>query len=221
MISQGASGNVAPKYFNSEINPPDACDERFIRSKTALNDMAYEVLKSVDKVIGNIKPCLIKNINMYSRKIDLFADVPSYERALEVAKDAKREAFIDGTSWLKEVKKLNDNGVKQQKEAVEIQYFNISNGVICGVPNEIMCEFAINASKKANNEFLYLGGYTNGCGGYFPTEEEYDKGGFEVYYSLLIYYIYQNRVFPLNRECASILINEVVKNIDDCYKKNN
>lgn len=150
MISQGASGNIAPKYFDSEINPPDACDERFIRSKTA----------------------------------------------------------------------LNDNGIKQQKETVEIQYFNIGNGIICGVPNEIMCEFAINAKQLSNNEFLYLGGYTNGCGGYFPTEEEYDKGGFEVYYSLLIYYIYQNRVFPLNRESASILVNEVVKDIDDCYKNN-
>ena len=52
----------------------------------------------------------------------------------------------------------------------------------------------------------------NGCTGYFPTEDEFDEGGYEVYWSMLIYYIYHKRVFPLNRNSATILIEIVVQN---------
>ena len=219
MLTQGASGNVAPKYFCSNLIPPDACDDRFIRSKTALKDMAEEVYQQVNKVLDTIHPDDIKNITMYAKKIDLIADVPSYDRALTIAKEAKQKAGIDGTNWLTEVQRLLNNKVQQQIERVEIQYFSLDNGCLCGVPNEIMCEFALRAKAYIHNDLFYLGGYTNGCMGYFPTEEEYDKGGYEVYWSMLIFYIYYGRVFPLNRECASQLIDYAVKNAPLPYSK--
>lgn len=99
--------------------------------------------------------------------------------------------------WLAEVLQLQKSGIKTQKETIEIQYFSIGNGCLCGVANEIMCEFALHALELTGNEYFYFGGYTNGCTGYFPTEAEYDKGGFEVYWSMLIYYIYFK-----HRECV-------------------
>lgn len=212
MLTQGASGNIAPRYFNSSITPPDACDERFVRSKNALSDMADIVLKDVDSVLLSLKQKTPKVLSMYSKNITLTSEVPSKEKAFEVADEAKRYCGIDGTAWLKEVDRLLKNNITQQYEEIEVQYFILDNGCFCGVSNEIMCEFALKASSILNNNFFYFGGYTNGCSAYFPTEEEFDKGGFEVYWSLLIFYIYHGRVFPLRRNSATELINFVVKN---------
>ena len=57
-----------------------------------------------------------------------------------------------------------------------------------------------------------MNGYTNGCLLYFPTEEEFDLGGYEVFWSVLIYYPYLDRVWPFRREAASKLIRFMVDN---------
>ena len=42
---------------------------------------------------------------------------------------------------------------------------------------------------------------------------KFDMGGYEVYWSMLIYYSYFNRVFPLMRESATKLLDFVVGNV--------
>ena len=212
MVTQGAAGNVAPKYFKSVTNPPDAADERFIRSNHALEEMAESVLQNTMPVIEALQPKNIDRLSMYVRFLPLTADVPSYERALEVADEAGRFCGIDGTGWLAEVKNLNNGGVHQQTDTTEIQFLAIGEGCLCGVANEIMTEYSLRTAELLQNEFFYFGGYTNGCMGYFPTEEEFDKGGYEVYWSMLVFYMYYGRVFPLRRESASELIAYVAEN---------
>ena len=212
MVTQGAAGNVAPRYFKSAINPPDAADERFIRSDTALEDMAKTVLRDVGPVVASLRPQEIAQLAMYSRQLALAADVPSYSHAMEIADEARQYCGIDGTGWLNQVQRLLRDGIHQQTENVEVQYFSLGNGCLCGVSNEVMVEFALRVSDLLHDNFFYFGGYTNGCTGYFPTEEEFDKGGYEVYWSMLIYYIYHGRVFPLRRDSASELIRFVVEN---------
>ncbi len=220
MVTQGASGNVAPRFFLSETTPVDAADPlRFVRSETALRDMAAEVLRAVEGVLDALVPGPVDKMGMYSAFQTLEADVPSLERALSISEEARREAGIDGVAWLSEVRRLIVAGVQTQTERVEIQYFFINGGCLCGVPNEIMCEFALRASEALRCDTFYLGGYTNGCTGYFPTEEEYDKGGYEVYWSMLIYYIYHGRVASLNRDSASELIREAVRNAPEPIRR--
>ena len=93
---------------------------------------------------------------------------------------------------------------------MEIQYFKIGDWCLCGVPYELMVEFALQTQEKLEDEYFYLNGYTNGCSSYFSTEKEFDSGGYEVYWSLLLYYSYFNRVFPLKRESAKILIDFII-----------
>ena len=45
-----------------------------------------------------------------------------------------------------------------------------------------------------------------------PTEEEFDYGGYEVFWSMLIYYVYIERVYPFRREEASRLIRFAADN---------
>jgi len=212
MLTQGAAGNVAPRYFKSAINPPDAADERFVRSDTALEDMAKTVLCDVKPVVATLRPQKIERLSMYSRQITLTAEVPPYSRAMKIANEARQYCGIDGTDWLKQVQCLLQDDIHQQAEDVEVQYFFLGDGCLCGIANEVMVEFALRVSELLRDNFFYFGGYTNGCTGYFPTEEEFDKGGYEVYWSMLIYYVYHDRVFPLRRNSASELIRFVAEN---------
>lgn len=213
MIIQGAAGNVAPKYFASKETPVDASGANYVRSTSALNDIAQEVLKQSAPIIEKIQLNRDAAIQMYSQHTVLHAQVPTYKAAQEIVVEAKRECGIDGKRWLEEVKVLNDCGIKMQEEDVEIQYFKIGAWCLCGVPYEIMVELALRLEDILKDEFFYFNGYTNGCLSYFPTEEEFDLGGYEVYWSMLIYFSYFNRVFPLARDSANKLLDYVICNV--------
>lgn len=212
MVIQGSAGNIAPKYFNSAETPIDAKGAQYRRSGTALEDMAAAVCEKVSRRIELIEVRDTSAVNMYSREMSLYADVPSLTMAGKIAEEAKNYCGIDGGAWLEEIKRLRDTGVYRQEETIEVQYFAIGKWCICGVPYELMVEFALESMEKSNNPFFYVNGYTNGCLSYFPTEEEYDKGGYEVYWSMLIYHKYFNRVFPFERDSASKLTEFILRN---------
>lgn len=211
MVTQGASGNVAPRFFKSKLNPPDACDSRFIRTETALEDMARNVSDALCPALESIRPVEGGYLSMYSERIALTSQVPPLEEAMRVGDEAKEICGMDQGPWISEVKRLLAAGISEQICETEVQYFALGNGCLCGVANEIMCEFALEASRRLGDEFFYFGGYTNGCSGYFPTEEEFDKGGYEVYWSMLVYFPYYGRVYPFKRDSASRLIRFAVE----------
>ncbi len=213
MLIQGASGNVAPKYFDSVETPPDACDERFVRTKAAPECMAEEVEKQVAAVWDDIAAEPVVRLSVYGKTLPLYADVPDREAAERVVKEAWEQCGIDGVAsgWMAEVGRLRETGQKEQCDRTFLQYFVLNEGCFCGVANEIMCEFALRAAAGCKNEFFYFNGYTNGCTGYFPTEEEFDQGGYEVYWGMLVYYVFYGRVYPLRRESAGQLISAAVK----------
>ena len=72
-----------------------------------------------------------------------------------------------------------------------------------------MCELSLDVVSACNDSLIFFGGYTNGCSGYLPSAEEYDRGGFEVLHSYLIFYLYHGRVMPLNRDTADKLVKLV------------
>ena len=212
MVIQGASGNIAPKYFDSETTPVDARGPAFIRSKDALQRMAEEVREKLAESTERITMTAGVAVRMYSKEMMLYAEVPPLEVAEKIASEAKELCGIDGTEWLAEVSRLREFGVGRQEEGAEVQYFSIGNWCLCGVPYELMTEFALDGAERTGNEFFYINGYTNGCLSYFPMAEEFDKGGYEVYWSMLIYYKYFHRVFPFGRESGERLLDFMIKN---------
>ena len=212
MIIQGSAGNIAPKYYCSTITPIDGRGEAYINSVTALEDIAQEVLGEAEAVINSIK--VYKNIHIlaYSKFITLKSKVPSITEAYKIADEAAENCGIDGSKWLDEIKNLNEKNINFQKECLEIQYFSIGDWCLCGIPNETMTEFAIDIEKMLLNPYFYFNGYTNGCTSYFPTEEEYDLGGYEVYWAMLIYFHDYGRVYPYNRESIGEITKFVVNN---------
>lgn len=211
MVIQGAAGNIAPKYFNSALTPIDAKGSEYVRTATALDEMAKVIYERVAERISIIDVSENLSSNMYSKYISLNAKIPSFEEAKHIVVDAKRYCGIDGSQWLQEIARLQDEGISNQQENCEMQYFSIGQWCMCGVPYEIMVEFALEPMQILKDEFFYVNGYTNGCLSYFPTEDEFELGGYEVYWSLLIYYKYFNRVFPFEKESASKLIRCIVQ----------
>lgn len=206
MVIQGAAGSTAPRYFCSNETPVDATGEQYTRSKTALADMACEVTNAVAKVLDAIAVQCDCKTNMYARHITLTSDVPTVGEAQRIAKEALELCGIADTGWLAKVERLNREGVREQHEDVEMQYWSIGDVTMCGGPYEFMVGFALEAARLLNDEYFYVNGYTNGCLLYFPTEEEFDYGGYEVFWSMLIYYVYIERVYPFRRDEASRLI---------------
>lgn len=78
MLTQGASGNVAPKYFQSKLTPPDAEGEEFVRSDNALEEMAEEICAQAGQVIAHMAPHPIRQMMMYSRQVHLYSEIPEY-----------------------------------------------------------------------------------------------------------------------------------------------
>lgn len=232
MITQGASGNVRPLYRqkNSDFLEIYSYEASLVQSNKnippfeaieMISKTVYELYNGIDKIIHSIVPEEIYRIKMFSKIKRFYSDVPSLEKANKILIEAKEEAGIDGSSWLEEVKKLNNSKITEQYTDIEIQYFILNNGCFCGIPEEIMCETALETAKKLKNNHIYLGGYTNGCNGYFPTYEEFLKGGYEVVWSYLIYYIYHGRVSSLRKESADILVDTIVSQFKNLHKSKN
>ena len=146
---------------------------------------------------------------MFSVRDTLYADVPTLPRARSIAEEAAQEAGIDGTNWLKEVARLNEAGVTRQSELVELQFFQLDEGALIGVPNEVMCELALDVRAQCG-DLAFLGGYTNGCTGYLPTAAEWAKGGFETHYSYLIFYRYHGHVMPFEADAARLMTDTAI-----------
>ncbi len=212
MVIQGAAGNIAPKYFDSEETPIDARGPEFVRTKEALNKMAEEVRQKISESTKRLITEDNVSVRMYSEETTLYAEVPSFRLAEQIALEAKENCGIDGVAWLEEVNRLRESGIQQQEEQVEVQYFSVGDWCLCGVPYELMTEFALDGAERTGNEFFYINGYTNGCLSYFSMEEEFDKGGYEVYWSMLIYYKYFHRVFPFERESGEALLKFMIDN---------
>lgn len=217
MVIQGAAGNVAPKYFCSKETPVDAAGSEYVRSQHAANDMAQVILNALVPKVDEIRTSKFDAVNVHSKEMVLTAPVLSMEQIRQIAQDANQICGIDGSGWLSEVWKLQEKNIRKQDENAEVQFFQIGDWCLCGVPYEIMNEFAVRTEEKLGNPFFYLNGYTNGCSTYFPTEEEYDKGGYEVFWSLLIHYVYFHRLFPFERDACSQLIDFVVQELKTIY----
>ena len=226
MMIQGASGDVRPRFHQEnteylEIHSFEAAEKGFseeyqkryrVQSKNALEQTADSICQAVSAVLPAMTAKPVTHLTMKSVFSHFTADVPSLTQAERIAGEALKEAGIDGTDWLREVKRLNGEGVSQQFSEVEIQYFSLNDGCLCGIANEAMCRISIDAMVAAGTPLLFLNGYTNGCNSYLPTAGEYEKGGYEVLWSNLVYFPYHGRVMPFNRDTAGQLVEEVVQN---------
>lgn len=196
LVTQGASGNVEPKYKGTVDD---------------LDRMSNDIVDAVSKIMGKLCPEDIERVGIFSEIESFHSEVPTIEKAKIIAEEAMKECMINGEDWLNEVNSLLKQNIRKQTSDIEIQYFILNNGCWCGIAEEAMSEIALNISSMTNDPQIYFSGYTNGCGGYLPTLEEHRLGGYEVLYSYLLYYKYHKRVMPLNNDTAKKISEKISK----------
>lgn len=220
---QGASGDIRPKYqqnnaeylevhgFAASMKSYTAEEKEnyYLQSLDSLNKMALAIYHSTEHIFDKMKGVPPYRLSMFSEHHTFQADVPDMEKAIAIAHEAEKETGIDGTSWLSEVERLHEKKISVQEADMEIQYFVLNEGCLCGIANEAMCEIALDIQHQTDNPFFFFNGYVNGIESYLPTAEEYDMGGYEVLWSNLVYYPYYGRVMPLNRETSGDLTHIV------------
>lgn len=193
MLIQGAAGNIKPigahKIYGGEISDLGRIADILVDSARGLEFELHD----------------IKDIQMFSKTINYFSDVPSETEAKRIADEGLKTCGIDGTNWLQECERLRNAGVYVQALQGEVQFLKINNGCFSGVPEEIFCEISIEVQEKTRNSLVFFNGYTNGCTGYLPHEAEWEKGGYETLYSYLAYYPFHGHVMPFRKDTAEHL----------------
>lgn len=199
MLLQGASGNIKPVGVD-KIRGGNISD---------LYRISDILLNSAKKLCFDIKE--VRSLKMYTTEIKYCSDVPSETEAKQIADSAKNLFGIDGSQWLEACESLRKAYIKTQVQDGTIQFFFLNEGCFCGVPDEIFCEISIEAYKRVKSPFLFLNGYTNGCTGYLPHAEEWEKGGYETLYSYLQYYKFHGHVMPYQKNTAEKIIEIVCR----------
>jgi hypothetical protein len=195
MMIQGAAGNIKPigvhKIYGGSVSDLDIVVDRLRRSASKLS---FEIEDITD-------------IQMVSKSIEYVSYIPTKAEAEKIATNSG----MDASNWLLECERLRKADIEEQRQKGEFQLLKINAGCLCGVPEEIFCELAINATKSSNNQLLFLNGYTNGCTGYLPTKVEWEKGGYETLYSYLSYYQFHGHVMPFYANTEEQIV-ELVEN---------
>ena len=62
----------------------------------------------------------------------------------------------------------------------EIQALRVGSLVLLGMEGEIFARYQLDIEKASPQQALILCGYANGCIGYVPTADEFERGGYEV-----------------------------------------
>ena len=148
MMVQGAAGDIRPRYHQDnmeyvEIHCWEMARKGFSQeyrqkyvpqSRRALEQMAEDMFRSVDAVYASLVLMPLERVEIRSSFCQFAADVPDMERAEEIAEEAEREGEIDGRMWLKEVKRLLDEGIQKQYADIEIQYLFVNQAVSAVFP---------------------------------------------------------------------------------------
>ena len=189
MILQGAAGNIKARGTNQV---GEGNDETFL----LITESLVKSVKELQFTLENVS-----DIQMFSSKMDCCSDIPSKEDAIKMSQNTGAQG------WLDAVIAARAEGIAVQDFQIEVNFLKINNGCFCGVPNEIFCEIALDAQNRTNNPFFFLNGYTNGYAGYFPNQEEWYKGGYEMTLSFLFDYMYTGRLMPYRPETANRLVD--------------
>jgi|GEM_PF-3788460 len=68
--------------------------------------MALSIYEAANRIIDDLVPKPIETLSSFSVKNSFSADIPTLERAYQIAEQAYKVSGTDGTGWLKEVNRL-------------------------------------------------------------------------------------------------------------------
>ncbi|MFL0400165.1 neutral/alkaline non-lysosomal ceramidase N-terminal domain-containing protein [Bacillus nitratireducens] len=197
IIVQGAAGNVNAKYRGS---------------REALKQMAYTLSGHVLTMLPIVTYSPIINLRTISSTMQMkLKDIPEIDEIRSMAQLAEKQWGVNTDEWLTIVLEKYKQGIRQLSVDLEVQLFQINDGMFSGIPMEPFSETALEVRESLQNELAFFGGYTNGYIGYLPTKEEYAYGGYEVELNPVVYGPVTNLLMPPEENTAELIVQRVIK----------
>ncbi|PGW44503.1 alkaline ceramidase [Bacillus thuringiensis] len=196
IIVQGAAGNVNAKYRGS---------------REVLKKMAYTLSGHVLTMLPTVVYSPIVNLRTISSTIQMkLKDIPEMNEIRSMAQLAKRQWGVNTDEWLTIILEKYKQGIRQLRIDLEVQLFQVNDGMFSGIPMEPFSETALEMKESLQNEIVFLGGYTNGYIGYLPTREEFTYGGYEVELNPVVYGPVTNLLMPPEENTAELIVKKVM-----------
>ncbi|PEM87670.1 alkaline ceramidase [Bacillus wiedmannii] len=197
IIVQGAAGNVNAKYRGS---------------REALKKMAYTLSGHVLTMLPTVTYSPIVNLRTVSSMMQMkLKDITEMNEIRSMAQLAEKQWGVNTDEWLTIVLEKYKQGIRQLRIDLEVQLFQVNDGMFSGIPMEPFSETALEMKERLQNEIAFLGGYTNGYIGYLPTREEFAYGGYEVELNPVVYGPVTNLLMPPEENTASLIVQRVMK----------
>jgi hypothetical protein len=197
IIVQGATGNVNAKYRGSQ---------------EALKQMAYVLSGHVLTILPTVTYSPIVNLRTISTMMQMkLKDIPEIEEIKRMAQLAEKQWGVNTDEWLTIVLEKHRKNIRHLSIDLEIQLFQINDGIFSGIPMEPFSETALEMKESVQNELAFFGGYTNGYIGYLPTKEEYAYGGYEVELNPVVYGPVTNLLMPPEENTAELIVQRVTE----------
>ncbi|MFK4310152.1 hypothetical protein ABH957_004846 [Bacillus sp. RC242] len=197
IIVQGATGNVNAKYRGSQ---------------EALKQMAYVLSGHVLTILPTVTYRPIVNLRTISSTMQMkLKDIPEIEEIKRMAQLAEKQWGVNTEEWLTIVLEKHRRNIQQVSIDLEIQLFQINDGIFSGIPMEPFSETALEMKESVQNELAFFGGYTSGYIGYLPTKEEYAYGGYEVELNPVVYGPVTNLLMPPEENTAELIVQRVTE----------
>lgn len=197
IIVQGAAGNINAKYRGS---------------REALKQIAYMLSGHVLTLLPIATYSPIVNLRTISSTMQMkLKDIPEIDEIRRMARSAERQWGVNTDEWLTIILEKYKQGIRQLSIDLEIQLFQINDGMFSGIPMEPFSETALEVKESLQNELAFFGGYTNGYIGYLPTKEEYAYGGYEVELNPVVYGTVTNLLMPPEENTADFIVQKVIE----------
>lgn len=195
MIVQGAAGNVNAKYRGS---------------RKALKQMAHILSGHILTMLPTVIYSPIVNIRTVSSTMQMkLKDIPKIDEIRSMAQLAEEQWGVNTDEWLTIVLEKYKQGIRQLSINLEVQLFQVNDGMFSGVPMEPFSETALEVKENLQNELAFFGGYTNGYIGYLPTKEEFSYGGYEVELNPVVYGPVTNLLMTPEENTAELVVEKV------------
>ncbi|AZQ48987.1 neutral/alkaline non-lysosomal ceramidase N-terminal domain-containing protein [Bacillus sp. GX] len=197
MIVQGAAGNVNAKYRGS---------------RKALKQMAHILSGHILTMLPAVTYSPIVNVRTVSSTMQMkLKDIPEIDEIRSMAQLAEEQWGVNTDEWLTIVLEKYKQGIRQLSINLEVQLFQVNDGMFSGVPMEPFSETALEVKENLQNELAFFGGYTNGYIGYLPTKEEFSYGGYEVELNPVVYGPVTNLLMPSEENTAELVVKRVME----------
>ncbi|MBQ2967229.1 MAG: neutral/alkaline non-lysosomal ceramidase N-terminal domain-containing protein [Clostridia bacterium] len=187
-LEQKSGGLTA--FFNGTIGDsgPRLSNGKTVGDITYVEELGAVAAKDALRIYDSIDTYKEGSVSFFDGMVSLpLQPRESYEWACEKCEEIKGQEAINLTALTnnhyQEVKKsYEENYVQQQEREIPQKILRIGNVAFVASPFEMFSEIGLRIDHAVPDLTVYLMSNANGTKGYFPTQSELCRGGYEVGY---------------------------------------